>query len=286
VKYRFIQQHRQRWPVEWMCHAFGVARSGFYAWQRRPPARRTAADAELTAQLRLLHRQYRGHYGSPRLRAVLCDTGIRCSRKRIARLLRNAGLTALLRKRRRRTTQVDPRATPAANLLDRRFTPGDTAAMAADVTYLRTAEGWLYLAVILSVQTRRILGYSLGLQVDCQLCLAALSMALARFAPAPGTLHHSDRGSTYTAEAYQARLVEAGLMCSMSGVGNCYDNAVAESFFNTLKREGLRRQTPATRAAATALVVEFIRNYNSHRKHSALDNLSPERYAALHPALI
>lgn len=286
MKYRFIQQHRQRWPVEWMCLAFGVARSGFYAWLHALPSPRVAADAQLTAQLRLLHAHYKRNYGSPRLRSVLRDSGICCSRKRIARLLQRAGLTALLRRRRRRTTQAEPGALPAANLLGQRFAPGATAAWVADVTYLRTGEGWLYLAVILSVQTRRVLGYSLGLQVDCGLCLAALNMALARFEPVPGTLHHSDRGSTYTAEAYQRRLVEAGLVCSMSGVGNCYDNAVAESFFNSLKREGLHRQTPATRTAARLLVTEFIQNYNSHRKHSALDNLSPERYAALHPSLI
>jgi transposase InsO family protein len=286
VKYRFIQQHRERWPVEWMCQAFGVARSGFYAWQRRPASRRSVSDAQLTAQLRLLHRRYKGNYGSPRLQAVLQEAGICCSRKRVARLLRTAGLSALPRPRRQRTTRADPAAIPAANLLERRFAPGETAAWAADATYLRSGEGWLYLAVVLSVQTRRILGYSLGLRLDSALCQAALDMALARFRPVAGTLHHSDRGSTYSAVAYQARLAEGGLTCSMSHSGDCYDNAVVESFFNTLKREGLHRRAPATRSATVDLVTAFIREYNSDRRHSALDNLSPDRYAARHPSLI
>ena len=285
MKYSFIAQQRGRWPISWMCSALNVTRRGYYAWRSRGRNQRTLADTLLTAQLRLLFANRKGAYGSPRLRAELRGIGIACSRKRVARLMNRAGLSALLRPRRVKTTQPDPAAEPAPNLLDRRFAPGTVAAWVADVTYLRTGQGWLYLAVVMNLYSRRILSYSFSLSCNSALCLAALNKALARQRPQPGTLHHSDRGSTYTAGDYQQALRDNLLVASMSATGDCYDNAVMESWFNSLKREAFQRRTPGTRAQARVQVTAFIEDYNRSRFHSSLDGVSPERFEELHPVL-
>jgi putative transposase len=284
VKYRFMQQQRGRWPLSWMCSAFGVSRSGFYAFCLRPPSPRLRANAALTAQLRMLFADSKRNCGSPRLHNKLAGLGIRCSRKRVARLMGMADLRVRPRRRFVVTTQNTGGAA-APNLLDRNFAPGGEEAWAADLTYIDTAEGWLYLAVVLSIRSRRVLGWAMGQNCNTALCLEALRMAAQKRKPAAGTLHHSDRGSTYTALEYQQALEEYGLRASMSRRGDCYDNAVVESFFATLKRELLKGRRVASRALAQQLINAFIEDYNRERMHSSLGYLSPEQFEKQYPVL-
>lgn len=284
MKYRFMREQRGNWPLSWMCSALGVSRSGYYACDKRPASARRHEDDALSARLRLLFRERRRTYGSPRLHDKLRDMGIRCSRKRVARLMGKSGLRAAPLRRFVVTTQSSGREA-APNLLDRRFTPGGEEAWVADITYIDTAQGWLYLAVVLSIRSRRILGWALGRRCNSELCIAALRMALKLRRPAPGTLHHSDQGTTYTAREYQQILDEAQMRISLSRRGDCYDNAVAESFFATLKRELFKGQRPESREQAQAMIEWFINDYNSERSHSSLGYRSPEQFEKLYPVL-
>lgn len=265
-----------------LCRALGVSKSGYYAWQKREPSRREERDGELLAQIREAHARSRRTYGSPRVHAELRAEGTRCSRKRVARLMRAAGLSARRPRRAVRTTDSRHSLPVAANLLGRDFTaPAPDRRWAADITYVPTAEGWLYLAVILDLFSRRVVGHACAATLATVLVAEALALACGRRRPSAGLLHHSDRGSQYASAEYQARLSEVGAQCSMSRRGDCYDNAAVESFFSTLKTELIHGRRYATRAEARAEIFEYVEVfYNRERRHSALGYLSPAEYEA------
>jgi putative transposase len=289
-RFRLIAAAAGRRPVALSCRVLGVSRAGYYAWRGRPPAARARADAALTAVIHRLHHESRGVYGSPRVHAELRAAGRRHGRKRVARLMRAAGLRGCPRPRRRpRTTVADPAAAPAPNLVQRHFTVlAPDRLWLADITYVPTGEGWLYLAAVLDAFSRKVVGWAMADHLRTELVLDALTMALAARRPAAGLVHHSDRGCQYTALAFGRRLAEAGLVPSMSRTGDCWDNAVAESFFATLKRELVDRPDRApwlTRAAARQALFEYIEGfYNRRRRHSALGYRSPAAYEAAHRA--
>jgi putative transposase len=284
VKYACIARHRGEYPVRLMCCVLHVSRSGFYAAQRRAPSERARADQRLRLEIRAIHRATQRRYGAPKIHNELRRTcGIRCSRKRIARLMRADGLRATRARRFRVTTQSTHRRAVAPNHLARRFAP--TAyrerdqAWAADITYLPTGEGWLYLAVVLDLASRRVIGWAVSSRLADELALSALRRALAYRCPMPGALHHSDRGAQYASSAYQHLLATHGLVCSMSRAGDCWDNAVVESFFATLKTELVADARWLTRAAAHRDLSLFIDLwYNHQRRHASLGFLSPVQY--------
>jgi putative transposase len=288
--YQFIAVAEAHHPVALSCRVLGVSRAGYYAWRDRPPSARARADAALTTVIHRLHRESRGTYGSPRIHADLRAEGRRHGRKRVARLMRQAHLTGGRRRRPRpRTTVADPAAAPAPNLVQRRFAPpGPDRLWLADITYVPTGEGWLYLAAVLDAFSRRVVGWAMADHLRAELVLDALDLALATRQPAPGLVHHSDRGCQYTSLAFGRRLQAAGLVPSMSRTGNCWDNAVAESFFATLKGELVDRPDRApwpTRAAARRALFDYIEVfYNRRRRHSTLRYASPAAYEAAHQA--
>lgn len=256
--------------------------SGFYAWQARPAASpRAQQDIRLRHHLRVVHGASRGAYGSPRLHQVLRQAGHRIGRNRVIRLMRVEGLWARARRRFRPTTVVDPHAQPATNHLARRFTvAAPNRVWAADITAIPTQEGWLYLAVVLDLWSRRIVGWALRPTIEADVVCAALEVAVARRACHRGLLHHSDRGAQYTSDRYQALLRRYGFRCSMSRPGNCYDNAPVESFFRTFKTE-LGSLAHATRRQAATAVADYIEGfYNRERLHSRLNYQSPATFEA------
>lgn len=263
-----------------LCAALDVSASGFYAWQRRRPPARALADEHLIRQLRLVHADSRGTYGRPRLQRALARRGYRVSEKRVARLMRAAGVVARGRRRRRRTTVADP-AAQATNVLARRFAVTTlNTVWAADITALWTREGWQYLAVVIDLGSRRVVGWALRDTLATDLVLAALERALATRATGAGLLHHSDRGAQYASAAYHARLAAVGIRVSMSRVGNCWDNAPVESFFSSLKAELLPAHAWPTAAAASVAVADHLRFYNERRLHSTLGYRSPVEFEA------
>jgi putative transposase len=284
VKYACIRRHEGVYAVALMCRVLRVSRGGYYAWRQRPPNRWAVANAELATRLRAVHMQSRGTYGSPRLQAELGAQGVRCSVNRVARVMRTAGLRAKGRRRFRVTTTDSRHGAPVApNVLDRQFAVdaivGVDRVWASDITYLPTGEGWLYLAVVLDLASRRVIGWAMRHTLERGLTLDALQMALGQRRPAPGVLHHSDRGSQYACGDYQAQLLAQGMTCSMSRKGDCWDNAVAESFFATLKTELVDDAAWPTREAARAAVFEYIEVwYNRQRRHSSLGYRSPVQY--------
>lgn len=279
-RYRFIAEEKASYPITMLCRLLGVARSGYYAWCRRGVSARVQADDALTQWIRTIHQQSRGSYGAPRVHAELRAQGMRCGRKRVARLMRAAELVGRPCRRRIRTTVVDPTQPPAPNLVARDFTVKDPNRLwVGDITFIPTWEGWLYFAFVLDVASRRVVGWAMAEHLRTELALTALWMALTTRRPVAGLIHHTDRGSQYTASAYQAVLTSQQLMPSMSHAGDCYDNAVAESFVATLKTELLHRQPWPTRQAARHAIFEWIEVfYNRQRRHSALDYLSPAAY--------
>ena len=280
MKYRFIAQHALEYPMKTMCHALGVSDSGYYAWKRRPPSQRQQADEALAARIRQVHQASHRIYGSRRIRAELGEQGQPCGRKRVVRLMRQLGLSA--RRRPHRTVTTDsPHADPVAdNLLDRDFSASaPNTKWVTDLTGVWTAEGWLYLAVVLDLFSRRVVGWAMGAHRNEGLVEQALRMALVDRHPAVGLLHHSDRGSQYTSGAYQALLAQRGVQVSMSGKGDCYDNAAMESFFSSLKGEWTDWHTYRTRQEASLSIFEYIEVfYNRQRRHSTLGYLSPATY--------
>lgn len=267
--------HQAAHRIATMCRVLGVSPSGYYAWRKRPLAPRARADVELTAQIQVVHRESRGTYGAPRIHADLAAQGVRVGRKRVARLMRTVGLQGVSR-RKFRTTVRDATARPAPDLVDRQFTvEGPDRLWVADITYVPTWVGFLYLAVVLDAWSRRVIGWAMETHLRTELVLAALDMAVTQRRPT-GVIHHSDHGCQYTSLAFGGRCREAGVRPSMGSVGDAYDNAMCESFFATLECELLDRQRFSSQADARLAVFDFIEGwYNPSRRHSALDYLSP-----------
>jgi len=280
VRFAFIGAERAAFPVRLLCRTLQVSRAGFYAWHTRPPAPRTRADERLGLEIAAIHAESRQRYGSPRVHAELVDRGCRTSRKRVARLMRGRGLAARRRRRFRVTTHSRHPFPIAPNVLARQFErAGPDQAWVTDITYIPTGEGWLYLAVIVDLCSRFAVGWAMSERVTADLTLAALGMALARRRPAAGLVQHSDRGSQYASGDYQRVLAQHGIVCSMSRRGDCWDNAVAESFFATVKVELVHDAAWATRAVARTELVDYLELfYNGQRRHSALGYLSPRAF--------
>ena len=279
MKFRFVHEHVQEFSVRVMCRVLAVSRSGYYAWCSRPESTRSREDRRLLAKIRAFHHRSRGSYGSSRIHADLREDGESCGRHRVARLMRDDGLAGKKARRFKTTTDSEHSDPVAPNLLAQDFfveTP-DTV-WAGDITYLRTREGWLYLAVLLDLHSRFIVGWSLSSSLDRSLPLEALENAVRRRRPGRGLLHHSDRGSQYTCEDYRDRLGELGMTASMSRKGNCFDNAVVESFFDSLKTE-IDQQVFESREQARQKVFDYIEIfYNRSRRHSTLGYVSPATF--------
>jgi putative transposase len=280
VRFGFIAAEKATFPVRVLCRMLQVSRAGFYAWQARPPAPRAQADERLGLEIAAIHAESQRRYGSPRIHAELVHRGCRTSRKRVARLMRVHGLVARRRRRFCVTTQSRHPFPIAPNVLARQFErAGPDQAWVTDITYIPTGEGWLYLAVILDLCSRFAVGWAMSERITDDLTLDALGLALARRRPPRGLLHHSDRGSQYASADYQRALAQHGIVCSMSRRGDCWDNAVAESFFATLKVELVHDAAWATRAAARTELFEYLELfYNAQRRHSALGYLSPRAF--------
>ncbi len=275
-----MREHEKEFRVKAMCRVLQVSGSGYYAWRSRPDSPRTRANQQLLEQIRVEYQLSRQTYGSPRIQAALHKKGLGGSRKRVARLMRLDQLAA--RKPRRRlphTTQRDPKAVPASNLLNQDFSaPAPDRKWVSDITYIDTAEGWLYLAAILDLFSRRVVGWAMGERMETALVQTAWNMAVSQRCPATDLLHHSDQGSQYTSDLYQHTLAAFHCQVSMSRIGNCFDNAVMESFFSTLKTE-CADQPFATRAQARTTIFEYIEAwYNPQRLHSSLGYLSPAEF--------
>jgi putative transposase len=282
-KYQFVAAQASEYPVTLLCRVLGLARSGYYAWRVRSLSPRQEHDQLLTSQIRSIFTDSRRTYGSPRVHAELKAQGIRCARKRVARLMRQAQLCARARRRRVRTTDSRHAEPIAPNLLARTFqADAPNRVWVADITYLPTREGWLYLAVVLDLFARRIVGWSMQPTLERGLVLAALDHAVQRRQPPPGLLHHSDRGSQYASADYQALLTQAQMRSSMSRKGNCWDNAAMESFFATLKAELPLTVFPDHTAARSAVFDYIERFYNRQRLHSTLGYRSPVAYERQH----
>ena len=276
--YKEIQALRREQSISLMCEVLGVSRSGYYKWCRRSPSRRSQEDARLLAKIRLLHQEGRETYGSPKIHRILRQRNVRCGHKRVVRLMRSAGLYAKRIRCYKRTTRANPRHRPAPNRLNQQFQATEpNQVWLADISYIATDEGWLYLAVILDLYSRRIIGWAMDARMTQELVDKALRMALKQrdLTSAP-PLHHSDRGSQYTSDAYQKLLQDHKIQVSMSGVGNCYDNAPAESFFSLLKTEEVYHQRYISRQEAKSRLFAYIELfYNRKRAHSSLGDISP-----------
>jgi putative transposase len=283
MTYQFIAQHRQEYAITTLCRVLEVSVSGYYAWCKREPSQHARSDAQLAAQVKTAFQANRCVYGSPRVHAELHAHGLHCARKRVARLMREQGLFAQRPRHRTVTTQSEPGAQVAPNLLARDFSADQpNTKWVADTTYIWTAEGWLYLAVVLDLFSRMVVGWSMAAIQDATLVVQALRMALARRRPQAGLLHHSDRGSTYTSESYQELLEQEGMRVSMSRTADCYDNAAMESFFHSFKGECLDGQSFQTRAQARSNTFDYIECfYNRTRRHSTLHYMSPLAYEQL-----
>lgn len=282
MKYEFVATHRQEFSITTMCRVLAVSASGYYAWIERPPSRRQQENAMLTEQIQALHKRSRQTYGSPRIHADLQDMGFQISRKRVARLMRSNGIRARQKRRYKVTTQRQPLPSAAPNLLQQDFR-ADTVneKWLADITYIDTHEGWLYLAAVLDVYSRKIVGWSMSKRLHRQLVEDALKMALGRRIISGPLIHHSDQGRQYTSHDYLNLLHENRIEVSMSATGNCYDNAMMESFFATLKTECVLERY-ATRQQARQSVFDYIEMwYNRQRRHSALGYLSPKQFEQL-----
>jgi len=277
MKYTFMAAHEVQFQIKRMCRMLSVKRSGYYAWRKRMPSTREQANQALLELIAAEHQRSRKTYGSPRLHVVLRRKGVVCGHNRVARLMRLHGIAALTRRRYRPvTTQRQPGAIPAPNWLNQDFSATvPNQKWVSDFTYIETDEGWLYLAVVLDLFSRKVIGWSMSQKMDTALVETALRMALLGRRPPAGLLHHSDQGSQYTSAAYRSCLTAAMAQLSMSGAGNCYDNAVIESFFGTLKTECVTGPF-RTRALARTTIFEYLEVwYNRQRLHSTLGYYSP-----------
>jgi putative transposase len=284
VRFAFIEVEKAWFPVTVMCRILEVSRAGFYAWRSRSEAVRVVEDRRLAVEVASIHAESRQRYGSPRVHAELRERGKKTSRKRVAKLMRQQGLRARCKRRFRTTTDSAHEFPVAPNRLKRKFevdTPN--TAWVTDITYIWTQEGWLYLAVILDLFSRRVVGWAMSDRVTRKLAITALTMALSRRQPPRGLLHHSDRGSQYASGDYRRMLAANNIVCSMSRRGDCWDNAVAESFFSTLKLELVYENDWATRAEARTTIFEYLEVfYNGDRRHSSLGYLSPVAFERHH----
>ena len=283
MRYGFIQQQAQKLPVRTMCRLLLVQPSGYYAWTRRDPCMREARKLQLIESIRQVHERSGGTYGSPRVHRALRKQGISCSRKQVQKLMQQEQIRSTRHRRFRvKTTDSNHDHAIAANLLDRQFEQEKIdQAWASDITYVATDEGWLYVASVMDLCSRRIIGWSTADHLRSELAEEALSMAIKQRCPAQGLLHHSDRGVQYACEAYQAILERHGIRCSMSRSGNCYDNATMESFFKTFKSELVYQEHYATREEAKRSIHPYIELfYNRQRLHSSLGYRSPAEYEA------
>ncbi len=274
-----MKANQANYPIATMCRVLGVSTSGYYAWLKRQSSQRSREDAILTDRIRWIHLRSRGTYGSPRIHAELRDEGVHVSRKRVARLMRAAGLQGVSRRKSTRTTIRQPGAQRAPDLVKRNFTvDGPNKLWVADITYIRTWAGFLYLAVVVDAWSRRVVGWAMASHLRTELVNDALEMAVRQRRP-KGVIHHSDQGSQYTSLAFGKRCREANVRPSMGSVGDCYDNALCESFFATLECELLDRRSFRSREEAGRVVFEFIEGwYNPHRRHSSIGYASPVRY--------
>jgi len=280
VKYGFIRDHRREYRVTLMCRVFQVSRSGYYAWVNRPESRRSVANRRLLSQIRIAYARNRGVYGSPRITEDLRDQGHVCNEKRVARLMRVHGIRAKTVRKFKVTTDSKHNLPVAPNLLNRQFTVGrPNAVWVSDITYIWTSEGWLYLAGIVDLYSRQVVGWAMSSRIDSQLTLSALRQAIARRHPNRGVLHHSDQGKQYAADDYRDLLINHGMVASMSRTGDCWDNAVMESFFGTLKTEMVYFEKFSSREEAATKIFEYIEVfYNRQRRHSTLGQISPVEF--------
>lgn len=277
----FIAAEKAHYSVKAMCRVLGVSRAGFYAWLERKPSARARQDEELTRRIREIHTDNRGVYGSPRIHAELrLADGVRIARKRVERLMRQADISGLTLRKKGRTTIKVPGVRVCEDLVDRNFlASAPNRLWVADITYLRTWEGWLYLAAVQDAYSRRIVGWSMADHMRTELVTDALQMALERRSPGPGLIHHSDQGGQYVSLALGQKARAAGIAQSMGSRGDCFDNAVAESFFATLKKELIHRRAWPTKAELRGEVFEYIEIfYNRRRRHTRLGQLSPSEY--------
>ena len=280
MTFRFIHQHRARWPVAALCDALAVSTAGYYAWRERPVSARRQRQDELTARIRAVHTEVKARYGSPRMHAELVARGHGCCVNTVARLMRRAGIAAKTARQFRHTTDSNHDRPVADNLLDRRFDPASAnAAWVADITYIPTREGWLYLAAVEDLYSRMVVGWAMAARMTSRLVVDALGMAVHRRLPGEDLVAHSDRGGQYASEHYQQLLAGHGITCSMSRRADCWDNAPMESFFASLKKELVHHEDYQTREEAQASIFEYIEVfYNRRRRHSTLGFKSPVEY--------
>lgn len=281
MKYEFIEEHRETYKAKSMCELLKVSRSGYYAWNTRQPSRRQKDNKELLEHIQRIHTQSRKLYGSPRITAELNEEGYRCGKNRVARIMKKHSIRADVKKRRfRRTTDSQHEYALAANLLvEQRQTEG---VWASDITFVPTSEGWLYVAAVMNVKSRKIIGLSMSTRLSQELTSTAFKDAVGRQTPSEGIIHHSDRGRQYASYAYQELLKIYRMIPSMSRRGNCYDNAYVESFFGTLKTELVHGERYRSRLEARLSIFEYVEVfYNRKRRHSALGYRSPEVYEKL-----
>ena len=277
MKYVFIAAEKAAYPVSLMCSALDVSRSGYYAWRGRLPSARAQRDRELTAEIRSIHERSERRYGSPRIHEELAANDMHVGRKRVARLMHEDGISARTKRRFVKTTDSNHDLAIAPNLLKRNFSSSaPNKVWVGDITYLDTHQGWLYLAVLIDLFSRRVVGWAMSESIDTALVMSALNMAVAQRAPARGLIVHSDRGSQYASHDHRKALRGIGAKCSMSRKGDCWDNAVAESLFASLRKELTDRVTSLTRDAARSQVFEYIEAFNNRaRRHSTIKYQSP-----------
>lgn len=277
MKYGFMFYYRNEFSVERMSKVLNVSRSGYYAFIKAAPAKREQANRTLIEKIKEVHKESRQTYGSPRIHADLIEQGEKCSRKRVARLMRREGIQAKMKKRFKVTTRVNPKASAAPNLLQQDFSASNAnKRWVADITYVATMEGWLYVAAVMDLFSRRIVGLAMNDRMTADLVTDAIKHAIIHRQPGEGLLHHSDRGSQYTSLSFQQLLKIHSITVSMSGTGNCFDNAAMESFFHTLKTEHVYFEWYRTREEAKQSIFEYIEVfYNRKRRHSTLGYLAP-----------
>ena len=283
-----MQQHQTEFAISVMCEVLSVSRSGYYAWRKSPESKRKQSNGTLRKKIRAVHRDSGESYGSPRVYKALKKQGETCSENRVARLMREDGLKAKTKKRFKATTNSKHNLPVAPNLLNRNFSPQEpNRVYAGDITYIWTSEGWLYLAVVIDLFSRSVVGWAMDNRMTRQLVMDALTMAVQRRRPPSGVIFHSDRGSQYASSDFQKLLIRYGMLCSMSRKGNCWDNAPVESFFGSLKQELVFHEKYPTRYHARQSIFDYIeRFYNRRRLHSTLGYKSPTDYEATYFKLV